>query len=68
MILHYNTFIPNPWPCKSVRLNILPPDIDFNIFAVACPTFGFFVSAETAIPIYGLAINMAGYKNLFQDD
>ena len=66
MLLDYITFNRKPLPCISVKLEILPPDIDFKILAVACPTFGFFVFAETAIPIYGLAIFNAGLRNLFQ--
>ena len=62
----YITFNLNPRPCISVELKILPPDILFNIIVVACPTFGFFVFAETAIPIIGAARLTAGFKNLFQ--
>ena len=32
---------------------------------VACPILGFLILAETAIPIYGLAIFNAGFRNLF---
>ena len=41
------TFKRRPLPCMSVRRNILPPEIDFKILVVACPTFGFLVFAET---------------------
>ena len=51
--------------CMSVKLKILPPEIDFKISVVACPTFGLFVFAETAIPINGAATLTAGFKNLF---
>ena len=50
----------------SVELKILPPEIDFNILVVTCPTLGFFVFAETAIPTNGTATLTAGFKNLFQ--
>ena len=50
----------------SVNLNILPPQIDFNVSVVACPTFGFSVLAETGIPINGAATLTASFKNLFQ--
>ena len=50
----------------SVGDRILPPEIDFRILVVACPTFGFFVLALTAIPINGAATLIAGFKNLFQ--
>ena len=50
----------------SVSDNILPPDILFKILVVACPTFGFFVYAETAIPINGAVALIAGFRNLFQ--
>ena len=49
----------------SVKLNILPPEIDFKILVVACPTFGFLVLAETAIPIKGAVALRAGFRNLF---
>ena len=62
----YITFKRRPLPCISVKLKILPPEIDFSILVVAAPIFGFFVFAETAIPIYGLAIFNAGFKNLLQ--
>ena len=50
----------------SVSDNILPPDIDFNIFVVTCPTLGYFVFAETAIPINGAVALIAGFRNLAQ--
>ena len=56
----YNTFYLKPFPCISVSDKFLPPDFDFKILAVACPTFGFLVLELTAIPIYGLAIFNAG--------
>ena len=59
------TFNLRPLPCMSVKLKILPPDILFRILVVACPTFGFFVFAETAIPINGAVALIAGFKNLF---
>ena len=49
----------------SVKLKILPPEIDFNVFVVACATFGFLVFAPTAIPINGAATLTAGFMNLF---
>ena len=45
---------------------ILAPDILFNVLVVACPTFGFLVFAETAIPINGAVSLIAGFRNLFQ--
>ena len=62
----YITFNINPLSCISVRLKILPPEIDFNLLIVACRNFGFFVLALTAIPITGAATLTAGFKNLFQ--
>ena len=62
----YITFNRNPLPCISVKLKILPPDIDFNIFVVACPILGFLVFAPTAIPMNGLATFRAGLRNLVQ--
>ena len=59
------TFSLNPLPCMSVRLKILPPEILFSILVVACPTFGFFVFAETAIPINGADALIAGLRYLF---
>ena len=50
----------------SVSDKILPPEIDFNILVVACPTFGFLVLALTAVPINGTATLTAGFRNLFQ--
>ena len=52
--------------CTSVNDNILPPLMLFKLFVVACPTFGFFVVAETADPIYGLALFRAGSIKLSQ--
>ena len=51
----------NPIPCISVKPNILPPDIDFNILVVACPTFGLLV-----LPVNVAATLTAGLRNLFQ--
>ena len=65
MILDYITFNRKPLPCISVSDKILRPLIDFEILAVACPILGFLVLAETARPIYGLAIFNACLKNLF---
>ena len=48
----------------SARLNTFPPEIDFKILVVACPTFGFFVSALTAIPINGAVALIAGFRSL----
>ena len=39
----YITLNLNPRPCISVRLNIWPPEIDFKMLVVACPTLGFLV-------------------------
>ena len=50
----------------SVRFNTLPPDIFFKILVVASPTFGFFVLAETTIPLNGAVALLAGLRNLFQ--
>ena len=50
----------------SVRPNILPPENDFKKLVVVCPTLGFFVLAEMAIPINGTVAIIAGFKNLFQ--
>ena len=67
MILDYITRNLKPAPeCMSVRLNTLPPLIDLRILVVACPTFGFFVLALTAIPIKGADALIAGFRNLFQ--
>ena len=52
--------------CISVKLKSLPPEIDFRTLAVACPTFGFLVFAETAIPLNGAVALIAGFRNLFQ--
>ena len=62
----YITFNSKPFPCISVELNTLPPDILFKISLVALPIGVFFDLAETAIPIFGLAIIRAEIKNLFQ--
>ena len=56
----------SPLPRMSVKLKILPPDIDFNLSVVACPFLGFLVLALTAIPINGAASLTAGFKNIFQ--
>ena len=45
--------------------SVVPPLIDFNLLVVACPTFGFFVFAETAIPSNGAVALIAGLKKLF---
>ena len=45
---------------------ILPPEVFFKLCLVACPTFGFFVFAETAMPVNGAATLTAGFKKLFQ--
>ena len=64
-MIFYITFKRSPFPCISVKLKILPLEIDFNILVVACPTLGFLVLALTAIPINGAATLTAGLKNLF---
>ena len=64
----YITFNLNPLPLRSVKLKILPPDIHFKILVVGCPTVGFFVFAETAIPMNAAATLASGFKNLFQAD
>ena len=38
----------------------------FKILVVACPTFGFSVFAETAIPVNGAATSTGVFQNLFQ--
>ena len=43
---------------------ILPPEIDFKILVVPCPTLGFYVSALTAIPINGAFALFTGFRNL----
>ena len=63
--MNYITFILNPFPCMSVTLKFLPPDILFKILPVALPISGSLVLADTAIPINGLAILRAFFKNLF---
>ena len=66
MILDYIAFSLRPAPdCMSVKLKILPPEIDFNILVVAAATFGFLVLAPTAIPINGAVALIAGLRNLF---
>ena len=62
----YKTFNPYPLPWRSAKLSILPPDLRFKIFVVACTTLGFSVLALTTIPINGAATLKAGSKNLFQ--
>ena len=48
----------------SVSDKFLPREIDFKILVVASPTFGFFVLAETDIPINGTVPLIAGLRNL----
>ena len=62
----YITFNLNAFYCISVWLKTLPPDILFKISVLACASSGFLVLTPTAIPINGLAIFRAGFKNLFQ--
>ena len=62
----YITFNLNPFRCMPLRLNILPPGIDFKILVVAAATWGFLVSAPTAIPVNGAATLTAGFKDLLQ--
>ena len=50
----------------SVKLNILPPKLDFSILVVAAATLGFLVLAPTVIPINGAATLTTGFKKLFQ--
>ena len=50
----------------SVKLDILPREIDINLLVVACPAFGFLVLALTAISISGAATLTERFKNLFQ--
>ena len=64
--MNYKTFNLKPLQCTSVKLNILPQDVFFNILVVACPTLGFLVLALTAMPINGAATLTADFKNLFQ--
>ena len=45
---------------------ILPPEIDFRILVVACPTLGFLVLALTAIPINGAVALIADFRIFFQ--
>ena len=56
----------NPFPSKSVSDKISPTEIGFNILVVACPTYGLFVFAETAIPIDGAVSLIFGFKSFFQ--
>ena len=60
----YITFNLNPLPCISVRLRILTPVNDFNIFVVAAPTLAFLFFAPTAIPITGASVLIVGLRNL----
>ena len=60
------TFNLSPWPCISIKLKILPPEIDFNILVFACPTFGSLVFAETAIPINGAVALIAVFRILIE--
>ena len=48
-----------------MRLNILPPDNDFNIIFVIWADWGFFVFAATAADISGVAIFKPGFRNFF---
>ena len=41
---------------------ILPPETDFRILVVACPTLGFLVLALTAIPINGAVALIADFR------
>ena len=63
MILH--NFYPQSTAMHVGQTQNLPPENDFKILVVACPTFGFLVLALTAIPINGAATLTAGFKNLF---
>ena len=56
----------NPFPCMSVKLNILPPLMLFKLFVVAAPTLAFLRFAPTAIPITGASVFIVGFKDLFQ--
>ena len=56
----------NPLPCILVSDETLPPLMLSGVLVVACPTFGFFVLALTAIPINGAATLTAGFRKLFQ--
>ena len=47
----------------SVSDKIFPPEIDFRILVVTCPTLEFFGFAETAIPINGAVAIIAGFRN-----
>ena len=60
------TFKRSPFPCISVRLNIFPPDILFNILVVACPTLRFLVLSLTAIPMNRAVALRDGSRKLFQ--
>ena len=64
--MNYITFNLKPLQCTSVKLNILPQELLFNILDVACPTLGFLVLALTAMPKNGAATLTADFKNLFQ--
>ena len=55
-----------PRPCISVGDKFLQPLFAFNIFVVACPTFGLLVLADTAMPMKGAATLTAGLRNLLQ--
>ena len=49
----------------SVSDKIVPADILFKILVVACPTFGFIVSALTAILMNGAVALIAGSRIFF---
>jgi len=53
-------------PCISVSDKISPPEIEFKIFVVACPIFGFLLFAPTAMPITGATVFTAGLRKEFQ--
>ena len=48
----------------SVKLNILPPVIDFKRFVVAAPTLAFLLFARTAIRITGATVLIVGLRKL----
>ena len=50
--------------CMSVKLEILPPLMLFNIVVVAAPTLAFLLFAPTDIPITGASVFRVGFKNL----
>ena len=52
----------------SVEDKILPPERVVKTVLLPFPVCLFLVLAETAIPIYGLAILRRGFKILFQAD